>query len=597
MDSQSTPVISAAKLPILNPNEFDLWKMRIKQYSLMTYYLLWEVIINGDSPAPTVIIKGAVRPATILSADQKLARRNELKARGNPTQNLAFVSSSNTDNTTDSVSAATSVSDVCAQLPMAMLTMRARRFLQKTGRNLGDNRVTTMGFDMSKVKCYNCHKKEHFAQECRSPKDTRKTGAAEPQRRHVPSYQVEEEPANFAIMAIPSSSSASDNEVQSCSKSCSKAYDQLHSQYDKLTVEYRKYQIDILSYQAGLESVEARLVMYKKNESILQENINMLKNEVEARDNVLSTLKQKLNQAEKERDALKLKFDKFQTSSKSFIELLANQTNNKHGLGYYSESDSKSLSPSSLSDRIQPSGEYHDVPPPITGNFMPPKLDLVFHAAPIAVETAHSAFTVQLSPTKPAKDLSHTARPMAPIIEDWVSNTEDESEPNDPHNVPSFVQPTEHVKPFGYSDQPVEPPILAATPKPASPKTNCSSKRKNRKTWVEKGCSRVETPLFEGMLVVREPEEQGDAEEQGNDDNAAEEPVTAVSEDDVEDQSIPSPTPPTSPPQQLQDISSTSQSQSPPPQPQSLTPAQPQGADFPMSLLQEALDACAALAR
>nr|GFC62233.1 hypothetical protein [Tanacetum cinerariifolium] len=44
---------------------------------------------------------------------------------------------------------------------------------------------------------------------------------------------------------------------------------------------------------------------------------------------------------------------------------------------------------------------------------------------------------------------------------------------------------------------------------------------------VGKGCSGVETPLFEGMLVVREPEEQGDAEEQDNDDNAAEEPVTA----------------------------------------------------------------------
>nr|GEX98024.1 hypothetical protein [Tanacetum cinerariifolium] len=138
---------------------------------------------------------------------------------------------------------------------MAMLTMRAMRFLQKTRRNLGDNRVTTMGFDMSKVKCYSCHRKGHFAQECRSPKDTRRTGALEPQRRHVPvetstsnplvsqcdgiesydwSYQAEEEPANFTLIAISSSSSAFDNEVQSCSKACSKAYEQLHSQYDKL---------------------------------------------------------------------------------------------------------------------------------------------------------------------------------------------------------------------------------------------------------------------------------------------------------------------------------------------------------------------------
>nr|GEZ97272.1 hypothetical protein [Tanacetum cinerariifolium] len=84
-------------------------------------------------------------------------------------------------------------------------------------------------------------------------------------------------------------------------------------------------------------------------------------------------------------------------------------------------------------------------------------------------------------------------------------------------------------------------------------------------------------------------------EEHGNDDNVAEEPVTAI--DDVEDQSIQSPTPLTPPPQQPQDIPSTSQAQSPLPQQQSLTPAQPQGADFPMSLLQEALNTYAALAR
>nr|GEW86897.1 hypothetical protein [Tanacetum cinerariifolium] len=50
-------------------------------------------------------------------------------------------------------------------------------------------------------------------------------------------------------------------------------------------------------------------------------------------------------------------------------------------------------------------------------------------------------------------------------------------------------------------------------------------------SMVGKGCSGVETPLFEGMLVVREPKEQGDAEEQGSDDNAAEEPVTTVDDE------------------------------------------------------------------
>nr|GEW94573.1 ribonuclease H-like domain-containing protein [Tanacetum cinerariifolium] len=101
------------------------------------------------------------------------------------------------------------------------------------------------------------------------------------------------------------------------------------------------------------------------------------------------------------------------------------------------------------------------------------------------------------------------------------------------------------------------------------------------------------------MLVAGEPEEQGVVEEQiqGNDNDAAQGADTDVSGDDVHDQSIPSPTPPTPSPQPPQDIPSISQVQSPPPQPQSPTPDQPQGADFPMSLLQEALDACAALTR
>nr|GEV21792.1 hypothetical protein [Tanacetum cinerariifolium] len=411
-----------------------------------------------DSHVPTVVIESAVQPAAILSADQKLARRNELKAHGTllmalpDKHQLKFNSHKDAKTLMEAIeklSDATSVFAVYAQLHVSshpnidslsnavIFSFFASQSTSPqldnkdlkqidTGINLGDNRVTTMGFDMSKVECYNCHRKGHFARKCRSPKDTRRTGTVEPQRRHVSvetstsnalvsqcdgigsydwSYQAEEEPANFAFMAIPSSSSASDNEVKSCSKVCLKAYGKLHSQYDKLTVDFRKSQIDVLSYQAALESVEARLVLYKQNESILQENINMLKNKVQARDAVLVTLKQKQNQAEQERDYLKLKFDKFQTSSKSLTELLASQTNNKHGLGYYSESDSESLTSSSHFDRIQSSGGYNVVPSPITGNFMPPKPDL-----------------------------------------------------------------------------PVEASILAATPKLTSPKTNYSSKRKSRKT-------------------------------------------------------------------------------------------------------------------
>nr|GEZ69458.1 glutamic acid-rich protein-like [Tanacetum cinerariifolium] len=115
---------------------------------------------------------------------------------------------------------------------------------------------------------------------------------------------------------------------------------------------------------------------------------------------------------------------------------------------------------------------------------------------------------------------------------------------------------------------------------------------------IGKGFSGVETPLFEGMLVVREDVEADIGEEQILDDTAiaaAQEVVTTAILEDVLVGYIPSPAPPTPPPQSSQDIPSTSQAQSPPQQPQSPTPAQPQGANFPMSLLQTALDACAAL--
>nr|GEU89191.1 hypothetical protein [Tanacetum cinerariifolium] len=337
-------------------------------------------------------------------------------------QNLAFMSSSNTDSTTESVSAIASVSAICAKMLVSSLPNA-----DSISGNLGANGPTSLGFDMSKVECYNRHRKGHFVWECRSLKDSRRNDAAEPQRR-------KEEPTNYALMAFSSSSSSSDNEVLSCSKAC-------------------------------LESVEARLLVYKQNESIFKEDIKLLKLEVQLRDNALVTLRQKLEKAEQEKDDLKLKLEKFQTSSKNLTELLASQTNEKTGLGYNSQvftramfncdeylssNSDESWPPSSLYDRFQPSDGYHVVPPPYIGTFMPPKPDFVFNTAPTAAETDHSAFT-------------------------------DESETNAPQIVPSFVQSTEQVKSPRPSVQHAETSILVATSTPTSPKPASSGKRRNRK--------------------------------------------------------------------------------------------------------------------
>nr|GEW06025.1 putative ribonuclease H-like domain-containing protein [Tanacetum cinerariifolium] len=290
MKSLSPQVVSAAKLPILNPNEFDIWKMRIEQLArknelkargtlLMALPDKHQLKFNIHKDAKTLMEaiekrfggNKETKKLEILGEYLSLEDINLKFLRSIPTewkthtliwmnktvleeqslddlfnnlkiyeaevkssssastsiQNIAFVSSSNTDSTNEPISAAASVFTVSAKLTvsallnidaddleemdlkwkMAMLTVKARRFFQRTGRNLGANGPTSMGFDMN--------------------------DAAEPQRRNVLvetstsnalvlqcdgvgsydwSFQAEEEPTNYALMAFTSSSSSSDNE-------------------------------------------------------------------------------------------------------------------------------------------------------------------------------------------------------------------------------------------------------------------------------------------------------------------------------------------------------------------------------------------------
>nr|GEZ30017.1 hypothetical protein [Tanacetum cinerariifolium] len=203
--------------------------------------------------------------------------------------------------------------------------------------------------------------------------------------------QAKEEPTNSTLMAFTSSSSSSsDNEVASCSKVCTKAYATLQSHYDKLTNDLRKSQFDVISYKIGLESVEARILFYQQNETVFEEDIKFLKLDVQLRDNALVDHKKKFEKAKQKRDELKLKLDKFQTSSKNISQLLVSQTNDKTRLGYDNQ-----LFNSFVFDCDEMFHSELDV-----RTFMPPKPDLLFHDALTMNETVPTAFNVKLSTTK-----------------------------------------------------------------------------------------------------------------------------------------------------------------------------------------------------
>nr|GEX84702.1 hypothetical protein [Tanacetum cinerariifolium] len=482
-------VVSAAKLSILNPNEFDLWKMRIEQYFLMTDYSLWEAILNGDSHIPTRIIKGVVQPVAPTTAKQKLARKNELKARGTllmalpkkhqlkfnshkdaktlmeaiekrfglhqihdrlqklthtliwrnkadledkslddlfnslkiyetevkhssstriESHNLVFVSSSQTDSTTDSVSVAVNVSAIGSTLPASPLpnvdslsTTVIYSFFasQSTSRNLGANGTAYMGFDMSKVECYNCHMKGHFARKCRSPTYP---------RSYDWSYQAEEEPANFAFIAF-SLSSSSDNEGHFA----------------------REYRSPKDPRRSGATEPQRRTIPVETSTS------NALVSQCDGTGSYDWSYQAK-------GEPTNFAFMAFSLSSSSDNEVFTKAMFDWENY-YSSKSDCESWPPSNLYDRFIPSGRYHAVLLPYTKTFMPPKPDLVFHTALFA-ETEHIAFNVQ-----------------APKV------------------VPSFAQSSKHVKSPRHLSQPLQATSPAINPVPISSKTSCCGTKRNKK--------------------------------------------------------------------------------------------------------------------
>ncbi|GKA65901.1 ribonuclease H-like domain-containing protein, partial [Tanacetum coccineum] len=494
----------STKTSILKTREYDLWSIRMEQYLTFTDHALWQVIVNGDSvsliasASASASADGPILPKT---AEQKLARKNELKAKStlmlaipdehllkfhackdakslweaiknsqegldktydrfqklisqleihsevisqedanlkllrslpSAWNNIALIMRNKSDLDTLSIddlynnlknpnkaSTASYVDDVmfsffsnqsnAPQLDyedleqidaddleemdlkwqVAMLTMRVKRFIKKTGRKMDLNDKETVGFDRTKVECYNCHRRGHFARECRAPRNQGNRNRDAPKRNALVdtsttnslvvqdgiggydwSFQAEEGITNIALMAYTSQGSSSSN-----------------SEYD-----------------------------------------------VQVKDISIKDFKNQLEEVLKEKDDLKLKLEKFEESSKNLTKLINSQitAKDKTGLGFDEQVNESEVldnvfdshesdgDDNLVNDRFKKVEGYHAVPPPYTRNYMPSRPDLSF------VRLDDSVYKTKVSETKTSisktsKDIVEkpkTVRPSAPIIKE-----------------------------------------------------------------------------------------------------------------------------------------------------------------------------------
>ncbi|GJU50229.1 hypothetical protein Tco_1219784 [Tanacetum coccineum] len=201
----------------------------------------------------------------------------------------------------------------------------------------------------------------------------------------------------------------SDSEVKTCSKTCLKNHETLKTQYDKLRIEFNKSESDLYSYKKGLALVEEQLVFYKKNEGMLCDQIVVLKSDASFNEAEIIALKSYIKKLKKEKEDNLLKINNYDNALKSLDKVIGSQLvdNNKKGLG------------------------YNVVPPPLTGLFAPPIIDLSHSGIEKFKEPEFEGY---------GPKASKNVNTGAPIIEDWESDKDDEDDKPKPKVVKKIVE-------------------------------------------------------------------------------------------------------------------------------------------------------------
>ncbi|GJX64533.1 hypothetical protein Tco_0298876 [Tanacetum coccineum] len=469
---ESPQMVSTIKLSILKKGKYTLWSMRMEQYLTNTDYSLWQVILNGDGPIQVTTDENSVETEVPPKTSQALLQiQRERKAKSilllaipdeyqlrfhgiKDTKSLwaAIKTISNEDANQKFLSALPSswnnvamimrnkdgiddldIDDLYNNLKVFEADIKGSSGSSSNSQNMAflsaedtssSNEVNTANGlnspqlddeDLEQIDHDDLEEMDlkwgHFARECKAPRNqgngNRDAGyrSRDNTRRTVPvvtsdalvvqdnalivqdglgydwSYIAQDESTEFAFMAYTANSLGSDTEL-------------------------------------GQESIEAQLVVHQKNEVVYEEKIAVLEFEVKDKSNVITRLKNQLDETLREKDDLKAKLE------------------------YVFDSHSSDGDDNQINDRFKKDNGYHVVPPPLTGNYTPPLADLSLVGLddsvyrPTANKTSASvsqvkASTSQTSNTSIEMPKVESVRPSGVIIEDWVSDDENIFQFND----------------------------------------------------------------------------------------------------------------------------------------------------------------------
>nr|GEY09688.1 hypothetical protein [Tanacetum cinerariifolium] len=384
-------------------------------------YTLWEIVENDNPPIVTKTVDGKENVIPPTSVEKKAQRRVELKARSTlliaipnehqlklnsykdakilmqdienkfggdlfnklkayesevirtsssttNSHNVAFLSSSNTNSTTRAVNTAQGVNTASTQ---------------------GAANSSTTVESLSDVVIYS-----FFSSRPSIPQLDNK----DLQQIHLDDLEE---------MDLSSSTNSEVFNDSNCCSSCLECVKDLKEQNEQLVEDLRTARISVMSYKIGLESVKARLLVFKKNESMYEDDTKLLKREIYVRDLDIIKLRRKLELATKEKYEVQLTIQKFENSSKNLSKLLD----------------------SHIMDKCKTGIGYNVVPPPYTGNFMPPKPNLVYPSLDDFVYESVSEYVVEMLAVEPNEPKTASKENSTPIIVDWVSQREEDNEP------------------------------------------------------------------------------------------------------------------------------------------------------------------------